>query len=103
MTARGGSAAVRRRYVVLTALRWLPSGSAPRSSCCWPRPGTHRRGLGLVFAVHSVAALLLELPTGRLADAIGHRPVLALSVLLNGGGLLTMVAAHAVGVSPRMR
>src|SRR3954470_964703 len=50
------------------------------------------------MAVHSIVAVSLELPTGGLADAIGHRPVLVLSVLLGAAGLLTMAAAHSMAV-----
>lgn len=90
-------AAVRRRYVGLTALRWLPVGiSTPVVVLLASSRGLTAADVGLVFAVHSVVALLLELPTGGLADAIGHRPVLVLSVVLHAAGLLTMVAAHSV-------
>jgi predicted MFS family arabinose efflux permease len=90
-------AAIRRRYVVLTALRWLPTGiTVPVTVLLASARGLSAAEIGLVFAVHSVVAILLELPTGGLADAIGHRPVLALSVLLGGAGLLTMASAHSV-------
>src|SRR4051812_50183701 len=59
--------------------------------------------IGLVAAVHSIVAVTLELPTGGLADAIGHRPVLVLSVLLGGAGLLTMAAPPGGAVlAPRL-
>jgi MFS family permease len=90
-------AATRRRYVGLTALRWLPIGiTTPVTVLLASARGLSAADIGVVFAVHSVVALILELPTGGLADAIGHRPVLVLSVLLNGGGLLTVAAAQDV-------
>jgi len=33
--------------------------------------------VGMVSATQSIVVLLLELPTGGLADAVGRRPVLA--------------------------
>jgi MFS family permease len=90
-------AAVQRRYVGLTALRWLPLGiTVPVMVLLAAARGLSAAEIGLVMAVHSIVALSLELPTGGLADAIGHRPVLTLSVLLSGAGLLTMAAAHSV-------
>lgn len=92
-------AAVQRRYVGLTALRWLPLGlTVPVMVLLASARGLSPAEIGLVMAVHSIVAVTLELPTGGLADAIGHRPVLVLSVLLGGAGLLTMAAAHGVAV-----
>ena len=92
-------AAIRRRYVALTALRWLPIGiTVPVMVLLASARGLSAGQIGLVFAVHSIVALLLELPTGGLADAIGNRRVLTLSVLLGGAGLLTMATAHDVAV-----
>ena len=91
-------AGVRRRYVVLTALRWLPIGiTVPVTVLLASARGLSAGQIGVVFAVHSIVAVSLELPTGGLADAIGNRPVLALSVLLGGSGLLVMATAHGVG------
>lgn len=99
MNARLSATSVRRRYVTLTALRWLPVGiTVPVMVLLASARGLSAGQIGLVFAVHSIVALLLELPTGGLADAIGNRPVLTLSVLLGGAGLLTMATAHSVGV-----
>ena len=99
MNARLSATSVRRRYVTLTALRWLPVGiTVPVMVLLASARGLSPGQIGLVFAVHSIVALLLELPTGGLADAIGNRPVLTLSVLLGGAGLLTMATAHSVGV-----
>jgi MFS family permease len=45
--------------------------------------------IGVVFAVYSMVVLLLELPTGGLADAVGTRPVLVASGLAGAAGLLS--------------
>jgi MFS family permease len=50
--------------------------------------------IGLAFTAHGVVIVLLELPTGGLADALGRRPVLLLSGALNLAGLLMLAAAQ---------
>jgi hypothetical protein len=84
-----------RRYVFLTAMRWLPNGlSIPVTVLLAQSRGLSLSQVGLVFVAHSVVALVLELPTGGLADAIGRRPVLVLSGLLQISGLLTLATAQ---------
>jgi hypothetical protein len=51
--------------------------------------------IGVVFAVYSAVVLVLELPTGGLADALGHRPVLLLAGLLTTTGLLLLAVADS--------
>jgi MFS family permease len=87
----------RRRFVGLTALRWVPVGVAiPVSVLLATARGLSPADIGLTVAVYGAVALLLELPTGGLADAIGHRPVLALSGLFTVAGLLTMAVADSM-------
>ncbi|MBM7807862.1 putative MFS family arabinose efflux permease [Geodermatophilus bullaregiensis] len=86
-----------RRYVGLTALHWLPVGlSAPVTVLLASSRGLSPADVGVVFAVYSAVVLVLELPTGGLADAIGTRPVLVLSALLSTAGLLAVAAADDV-------
>ena len=86
-----------RRYVGLTALRWLPVGiSAPVTVLLASSRGLSPADIGLVLVAYGVVTLLLELPTGGLADAIGHRPVLVLSGLLGIASLLLMVIADSL-------
>jgi MFS family permease len=86
-----------RRYVGLTALRWLPVGiSAPVTVLLATSRGLSPADIGFTVAVYGLVTLLLELPTGGLADAIGHRPVLVLSGLLSTASLLLMVVADSV-------
>lgn len=89
------AASAQRRYIGLTALRWLPLGlSVPVTVLLASSRGLGAAEIGLVFAAHSVMALVLELPTGGLADAIGRRPVLVLSALFHIAGLLVLAAAR---------
>jgi MFS family permease len=86
-----------RRYVGLTALRWLPVGiSAPVTVLLATSRGLSPADIGFTVAVYGLVTLLLELPTGGLADSIGHKPVLVLSGLLSGASLLLMVVADSV-------
>ncbi|MGY1803690.1 MFS transporter [Blastococcus sp. SYSU D00922] len=90
-------AQARRRFVGLTALRWLPVGVAvPVSVLLATERGLSPADIGVTVAIYGAVTLLLELPTGGLADAIGHRPVLALSGLFTTAGLLTMAVADSM-------
>lgn len=86
-----------RRFVLLTALRWLPVGiTIPVSVLLARAKGLSLAEIGLVFTLHSLVVVLLELPTGGLSDAVGHRPVLVLSGLLNLGSALAFATADGV-------
>lgn len=83
------------RYVFLTALRWLPTGiTVPVTVILASSRGLSAADIGLVFATYSLVCLLLELPTGGLADAIGRRPVLVLSAVLQIASMLSLALAH---------
>lgn len=85
----------RRRFVLLTGLRWLPVGFiVPVTVLLASSRGLSPVEIGLAFSAHGVVVVLLELPTGGLADALGRRPVLLLSGLFNLAGLLLFVAAQ---------
>jgi hypothetical protein len=86
-----------RRFVGLTALRWLPIGiSTPVTVLLASSRGLSPADIGVVFAVYSAVVLLLELPTGGLADAVGTRPVLVVSGLAGAAGLLALTVADDV-------
>ena len=89
----------RRRYLVLTGLRWLPVGLLLPIFVLVPLSrGLSLTEIGLVFAVQGLVVLALELPTGGLSDALGRRPVLLLAgvVALLSMGLFTI--ADSVGL-----
>ena len=86
-----------RRYVGLTALRWLPVGiTIPVTVLLALSRGLTLTEVGAVFVVHSITVVLLELPTGGLADALGRRPVLVASGLLHAGSCAAYVTADGV-------
>lgn len=89
------AAALRRRFVVLTALRWLPTGLLiPLTVVLMQSRGLSLAEVGLVSATQGVVVLVLELPTGGLADALGRRPVLVAATALNLVSLALLAVAH---------
>jgi len=73
----------RRRYLLLTALRWLPVGLMMPIFVLVPLGrGLTLTEIGVVFAAQGLVVLALELPTGGLSDALGRRPVLLLASVI---------------------
>jgi MFS family permease len=70
--------------VGLTALRWLPVGlTAPILVLLAQSRGLSLAEIGLLFTVHGVVIIALELPTGGLADVLGRRPVVIAGAVLH--------------------
>jgi predicted MFS family arabinose efflux permease len=95
LDARGA----RRRYLVLVALRWLPTGLLiPVTVLLALSRGLSLTEIGLVFSIQGLVVLVLELPTGGLSDALGRRPVLILAsvVALFALGLLYVADSVAM-------
>ncbi|WP_083501973.1 MFS transporter [Sphaerimonospora mesophila] len=91
------SEAARRRYALIQFLTWLPPGltMAPMVLLMSVR-GLDIAQIGLVFAAYSAVIVVMELPTGGLADVIGRRVVLAVAAAVNVVGLVTMALADSV-------
>jgi MFS family permease len=71
---------VRRRYLILLALRWFPVGLYVPISVLLPLDrGLTLAETGLAASLQGFVVLALELPTGGLSDSWGRRPVLVLS------------------------
>ncbi|MBR8641116.1 MFS transporter [Streptomyces tuirus] len=84
---------VRRRYVTVCALLWLPSGLGLASMVLlFGERGMSLAAVAWLFAAHSLTVAALELPTGGLSDVLGRRPVLAVA------GVLNVVACVLVGL-----
>ena len=80
--------------MVLRALRWLPLGLALPFLILLPQArGIDLAHIGVIFAVHSAVAIVLEVPSGGLADAIGRRTTLL------AGGVLTVVSLAVFAVA----
>ncbi|MER7475080.1 MFS transporter, partial [Micromonospora sp. NPDC000018] len=87
---------VRRRFLVLHGLRWLPMGlMVPVMILLMQERGLSLSQIGLVATAQGLVVLVLELPTGGFADAIGRRPVLVVAWLVN----LVSLALFAVADS----
>ncbi|MFH8660312.1 MFS transporter [Streptomyces afghaniensis] len=84
---------VRRRYVTVCALLWLPAGLGLASMVLlFGDRGMSLAAVAGLFAAHSLTVAALELPTGGLSDVVGRRPVLATA------GVLNVVACVLVGL-----
>ena len=80
MTQALTAEAVRRRYLTLVAMRWLPTGLLIPVFILLPaQRGLSLSQLGLAAAGQGLVVLFLELPTGGLADSLGRKRVLIAS------------------------
>lgn len=87
------------RFLVLHGLRWIPAGLLiPVFVLLVLDRGLTLGQLGVAFAAQGVMILVLELPTGGLADAIGRRPLLlvATGFALLSTGLLIVAQSLVV-------
>ncbi|MFD0596977.1 MFS transporter [Catellatospora coxensis] len=88
---------VRRRFLLLHGLRWLPTGLLiPVMILLMQERGLTLPQMGLVFTAQGILVLALELPTGGLADALGRKPVLVTAWVVNLVSLALFVAADSV-------
>ncbi|TDD06168.1 MFS transporter, partial [Nonomuraea diastatica] len=95
LTARAAAG----RYALISFLAWLPAGlmGAPMVLLMLQR-GMDVASVGLVIAIHSIAVVSLELPTGGLADVIGRRATIAASAVFALASLLLMGLATGFGL-----
>ena len=90
---------VRRRFLVLRALRWFPTGlMVPVLVLLLLERGLSLGQLGLAFAAQGFVVLVLELPTGGFADALGRKRVLLLAGGFQIGAVVVLIAASSVAV-----
>ncbi|HUR72986.1 MAG TPA: MFS transporter, partial [Sporichthya sp.] len=88
---------VRRRFLILSATRWLPTGiTIPVLFVLLQERGLSLATIGLLSGIGSAVVVLLELPTGGLADTLGRRPVLIAAGLFSL--VSTTVSAFALSV-----
>jgi MFS family permease len=87
----------RHRYLVMLAMRWLPTGLLiPVLTLLLLSRGLSLTQLGLVAALQGLVVLALELPTGGLSDALGRRPVLLAAGVLELFALGVLSVADSV-------
>ncbi|MEU7590840.1 MFS transporter [Micromonospora sp. NPDC049230] len=90
---------VRRRYLTLYGLRWLPTGlMIPVMILLMQERGLSLPQIGLVYTAQGLLVLALELPTGGLADALGRRPVLVVAGALSLVSLTLFAVADSFWV-----
>ena len=92
------SVEIRRRYLALQGLRWLPVGFvAPVLVLILSRELPLAR-IGPLLAIYGVTTALLELPTGGMADRWGRRPVLLASSVASVGFYALILASADMAV-----
>jgi MFS family permease len=90
---------LRRRFVLLTFLRWFPIGLVLPVLVLMPRArGVSLPTVGVLFAAYGATTLLLELPSGSLSDVIGRRAVLLASGVLTTLGMAVFAFGQPVWV-----
>jgi DHA1 family quinolone resistance protein-like MFS transporter len=71
-------------YFLVTALRWLAVGlTLPVFVLFMQSRGINLMQLGIIMGLFSVTIVLLELPTGGLADAVGRKKVALIAQAIN--------------------
>jgi MFS transporter len=86
-----------RNFILLRALRWLPVGLVLPFLILTPvARGLELGAVGVVFAVHSAVLIVLEVPSGALADSFGRRRVLLVGAALTAVSLGTFAVAQSV-------
>ncbi len=91
------SARLTQRFVVLRALRWLPVGIVLPFLIITPLSrGLSLGAVGVVFALHSAVTILLEVPSGALADSVGRRRVLLAGAFLTALSLVVFALAQGI-------
>lgn len=86
-----------RRFLLVTALRWLPVGLVIPVTVLLPLDrGLSLTQVGTVAALQGAVVLALELPTGGLADSLGRRRVLLLAALVGAAALTVLLTAETV-------
>lgn len=99
MTATLDASTILRRFVILRGLRWLPTGLViPITVLLLTDRGLSLTQVGIVFAAQGVAVMLLELPTGSLADSLGRRPVLVVAGMFELTAMAVLIVADSVAL-----
>ncbi|WP_248958031.1 MFS transporter [Sphaerisporangium perillae] len=88
-----------RRYALVSFLTWFPPGLMMASMVLlMTSRGLDLAEVGVVTAVYAVVVVILELPTGGLADVAGRRTVLAASALVSVVALSLLAVAGSFWV-----
>ena len=86
--------AARRVFLLLNATRWFPVGLVIGVlTLLLLQRGMSVAEIGVILSAQGFVVLALELPTGGFADAIGRRPVLLASAVVNLASWALLMAA----------
>jgi hypothetical protein len=86
---------IRRRYLFLSGLRWFATGlTFPVQMLLYAARGLDLSTVGLLLALYSGLIVLLELPTGGLADLLGRRRTMLVSAGTYVCSALCVAFAH---------
>ncbi len=89
--------AVKRVYYGLEFLHWFAVAlPLPLSVLLIQARGLDLFQIGVLFGLYSFTIVLLELPTGGLADAIGRKPVALLAALFMLGSISAFLVSFSV-------
>lgn len=90
---------LRTRFWIIAGVRWLSTGFIVPVAALLPLDrGLSIAEYGSVVAMQGIVVLLLELPTGGFADALGRRPVLIASSVIACGSWSVSSVAQSVAV-----
>lgn len=88
-----------RRLALLTATRWFPVGLTLGLTVLLPlERGLSLAEVGGLLAVAGIVSLVLEVPTGGLADILGRRPLLLVAGGIAVASTSVFVFADSAGV-----
>ena len=88
---------IQRRFVLLTALRWLPTGLLIPVTVLYALDrGLDIAQVGVVASIQGFVVLALELPSGGLADAWGRRPVLITATAVSLAAVIVLACAQTL-------
>ena len=88
---------IRRRFYLLLALRFTPTGLFVTVFVLLLRDrGLTLAEIGIGTAMQGVVMLFLELPSGGLADALGRKPVLIVGTLVSIAALCLLLVTDTV-------
>ncbi|MCO6451401.1 MAG: MFS transporter [Caldilineales bacterium] len=95
---------IKRTYFVATALNWLAVAlPLPLLVLIMQSRGVSLLQVGLIMGIYSLTIVLLELPTGGLADAIGRKKITLIAYGFSlASGMILLFAFSFVGVLAAM-
>jgi MFS family permease len=84
-----------RRYLLLCGLRWLSTGLVfPVQMLLYTARGLDLSTVGLLVALYAATVIVLELPTGSLADLLGRRHTMLVACATSVVALLSLAFAQ---------